>query len=719
MEIIATFARWSQLVANLILLGGCIYLAVAGGRRELFGNAWVVRLEKLFPIFATIVVIGLVGVLATTTGKATGVEANVWKPEAWVSIVQHTNMGHMWALRAVSALFLLAITVFISLKRERARWHYIVGAFIASLPLIASAMVSHAGADEKSILYVPVYAAHILVAGTWFGALPAFLLIIFDRHNCDAKGVQLVLNIESLRKFSFIALPIMIAIILTGLILTDRMVEGDYHALVASAYGWALVIKIALLVVILLIAHQARARWLPLFGQVCEIRNHPDLNSEGEGKDNFSFLARWWVKKTGQVEGGSYPEMASEPDSGVVKLRKWIRIEFIIALFLILSATILSNSVPAKHAMVENWPYPFRFTIDGTIGAGSLKDPTVQFFLGLGVFLFITAAGIFGISKRKGWSGRKRGVVTSLLVIAGAAVILPQFAVNAYPETYRNTPVPFDAISISNGSVHFSEFCSSCHGPQGKGNGILAKTLPKTPADLLTEPHTARHTAGDFFHWLGYGIEGTGMPGFINSLSEEDRWDTVNYIHAMSRGYQARLLSSQVVPDKPSIAPPVFQFTDYHGNAGTLKDYRQSSNVMLVFFSWPKSLGRLKEISENYEQLKNLNTVVLAVPLDGYSEAAIAKFASHTPVEVVKDGWFEIKNSYALYRRTLKYPDILGSGNVPNHMEFIVDRFGYLRARWIPSLDQSGWDNLSLLTSQLKQLNQEREILPPPKDHVH
>lgn len=48
------------------------------------------------------------------------------------------------------------------------------------------------------------------------------------------------------------------------------------------------------------------------------------------------------------------------------------------------------------------------------------------------------------------------------------------------------------------------------------------------------------------------------MPGFINSLSEEDRWDTVNYIHAMSRGYQARLLGPAVIPDKPSMGPPVF-----------------------------------------------------------------------------------------------------------------------------------------------------------------
>lgn len=716
MEIVAILARWSQLVANLVLLGSCLYLAIAGTRRELFGNAWVIRLEKLFPVLTAIVLVGLIGVLATTTGKATGIESNTWKPGAWIEVVRHTNMGHMWALRAVSALFLMAVAVFICLKRERARWHYVMGACIASLPLVASAMVSHAGADENSMVYVPIYAIHILMAGAWFGALPAFLLIVFDRHNCDAKGIQLVLNVDSLKRFSVIALPIMVAIVLTGLVLTDRMVEEDYHALVASTYGWALVTKIVLLITILFIAYQARSRWLPSFERGCDSIDRSSLDVDRERDISQSFLSKW-VHKTTQTE--NHDCVDDTPDSGVVRLRKWVRVEFALALLLVLFATILSNSVPAKHAMVENWPYPFRFTIDGSIGAGAWNDPTVQFFLGLGVVLLVAAFGLFRLGKKKDWNFRKRVLVTSALVVSGIALILPQFAVVAYPETYRNTPVPFDAISISNGSVHFSEFCTSCHGPQGKGNGILAKTLPIPPADLLTEPHTARHTAGDFFHWLGYGIENTGMPGFINSLSEEDRWDTVNYIHAMSRGYQARLLGPAVVPDKPSMGPPVFQFTAYDGTTGTLKDFRQTANVLLVFFSWPNSLDRLKELSENYEKLKNLKTVVLAVPLDGYSEAAVADFAADTSLEVVRDGWFEIKNSYILYRRTLKYPDILGSGNIPDHMEFLVDRFGYLRARWIPPLDQSGWSDLNLLTSQLLQLNQEKEILPPPRDHVH
>ncbi len=709
-EIVATLARWSQLVANLVLFGSCIFLAIAGKHRALFDNSWVIRLEQAFPWLAGIVLVGLIGILATTTGEATGIDANAWRPSAWFEIVQNTKMGYMWSVRAAFAILLLGVAFFIRYVHQRARWHYIVGAGVAALPLIAAAFVSHSAADENFLTYVSIYAIHILLAGIWFGALPAFLLIMFDKQDLDTKGVQLKLNIEGLKRFSSVALPVMLAIMLTGLIVTDRMVEDDYHALVASPYGWLLNTKLALLVIILFIAYQARSKWLPSFERVCEPIRLPDL--EENRQSSSSFLSRWLSGPT-LVKKEEHSPIA--PDTGVAKLKKWVRIEFILALFLVLFATILSNTVPAKHAMVEHWPYPFRFSIDAT-----WDDSSVQLFFWLGMVLIGIAIGSIWWGWKNKWDTKKRVATPASLTILAMIIVLPQFAVEAYPETYQSTPVPFDAISISNGSVHFAENCVSCHGPQGKGNGILAKTFSPPPADLLTEPHTARHTAGDFFHWLSYGIANSGMPGFSSNLSEEDRWDTVNYIHAMSRGYQARLLSPNVVPEKPSIGPPIFQFTTYDGSSGILKDYRQKRNVLLVFFSWPDSLNRLEELSKNYSKLQNLDTEILAVPMDEYSKTELADFALENSLPVVMDGWFEIKNSYILYRRTLTHPDILGEGDIPDHMEFLVDRFGYLRARWIPTIDDSsGWDNLALLTNQLLQLNQEGEILPPPRDHVH
>lgn len=671
-EIVAALARWSQLLANLIIFGSCIFLAIAGQQKAVFGSPWAIRLERGLPWLGAIILIGLLGILATTTGEATGIAANTWRPGAWLEVVQQTRMGQMWATRALFALVLLGIILYIR-QVYRVRWHYILCAVAAALPLIVGSLVSHSAAEEEPVIPVFIYALHILLAGIWFGALPAFLLIIFSKKDPD-KPLDL-LGTESLKKFSTIALPVMVIIMVTGIIVADRMVEEDYHALVASSYGWLLNIKLFLLAIILMIAYRARTRWLPAITQ----------------NDNIE-----------QIEGNSK------------QMRKWVSIEFLLAIFLVFFATILSNTKPAKHAMVENWPYSFRFSIDAT-----WDEPNVQLLFWSGVALLIIAAGSVWLGIKNKWEIKKRIAIPVVLTFASFAIALPPLAVDAYPETYQSTPVPFDAISISNGTVLFSQNCTSCHGPQGQGNGILAKTLPKPPADLLTEPHTARHTAGDFFYWLTYGIAETGMPGFSSNMSEEDRWDVVNYLHAMSRGYQARLLSPKVVPEKPSIGPPIFSYFTHDGSGGYLKDFRQEKNVMLVFFTWPQSQDRLHQLKASYDRLRELNTSILAIPMNELDQEEITTIVNDLPFPVVTEGAREIRNSYILYRRTLTHPDILGEGVIPEHSEFLIDRFGYLRARWIPAIDKDSWSDINLLNQQLAQLNSEKEILPPPSDHVH
>ncbi len=174
-EIIATFSRWSQLTANLILFGSCVFLAIIGQQKAVFENSWVIRLEKSFPWMVGVVLLGLLGILVTTTSEATGVASDVWKPSAWFEIVQQTRIGHIWVARALLAIALLGIILTIR-NKHRARWHYILCAVTASFPLIAGSLISHSGAEEISFESVAPYALHILLAGAWFGALPAFLL---------------------------------------------------------------------------------------------------------------------------------------------------------------------------------------------------------------------------------------------------------------------------------------------------------------------------------------------------------------------------------------------------------------------------------------------------------------------------------------------------------------------------------------------------------------
>jgi putative copper resistance protein D len=554
-----------------------------------------------------------------------------------------------------------------------ARWRHMLCATIAALTLATGSLASHSAAGELSVISVLPYALHIVLASVWLGGLPAVLAIMFTTTGERSHEEVDRFDIQTLKRFSAIALPVMVAVVATGIIVANDMVDTSYAALVATSWGWFLNTKLALLAVILVLASCARHIWIPSLDQNAEVT----------------------------ATGGR-------------RLRKWVPVEFVLALAMVLAATMLANAVPAKHAIIEDWPYPFRFSIDATWGGLGMMIGA-----GIGAALLILAVGSIALGRSKRWETKWRIAIPAVLAIFALVAALPPLATQAFPETYRKTPVPFDAISVANGVTLFAANCVLCHGPQAKGNGVLAKTFPIPPVDLLTEPHTAKHTAGDFFHWLTHGIPGTGMPAFADKLSEEDRWDVVNFLHATSRGYQARLINPYVAPNQPYMAPQNFSYSAHDGTSGTLKDFRRQKAVLLVLFSWPESRARLDQLRSAYATLSDTNTVILAASVNDLNPEDLATITAAMPFPVATQGAPEIVRSYALFRRTLSNPDLAGEGTSPKHMEFLIDRYGYLRARWIPAVDGSGWADIGELTQQITQLNREKELRPPPDDHVH
>ena len=55
--------------------------------------------------------------------------------------------------------------------------------------------------------------------------------------------------------------------------------------------------------------------------------------------------------------------------------------------------------------------------------------------------------------------------------------------------------VPASAEQTYSGSGDYQVYCSSCHGTTAKGDGVLAKSLPKRPADLT---HLTTRNKGQF-----------------------------------------------------------------------------------------------------------------------------------------------------------------------------------------------------------------------------
>lgn len=101
-------------------------------------------------------------------------------------------------------------------------------------------------------------------------------------------------------------------------------------------------------------------------------------------------------------------------------------------------------------------------------------------------------------------------------------------------------PPPRSPTLIAKGRRLFEEAgCFTCHGIEGKGNGSSASELkdswghPIQPADL-TRPLKRGSTSKDIYKTLATGLDGTPMPSYTASVSEEELWALARYMASLS-----------------------------------------------------------------------------------------------------------------------------------------------------------------------------------------
>jgi len=236
-EVIGALFRWLQLASNMILIGGCVFLAIAVRTKTALDAPWQARLERALPWLSVALLLGLLGLLATTTAQATGMAENAWRPGAWLELLQKTRIGLIWKGRAALALLVFGVALYIRFS-PMARWQYVLCATVAALTLAAGSLASHSAAGELSITSVLPYALHIVLASVWFGGLPAVLTVMFSTTGKQSPEEVGRFDLQTLKRFSAIALPVMVAIVATGIIVADRnelRLVAQYKAYVARA----------------------------------------------------------------------------------------------------------------------------------------------------------------------------------------------------------------------------------------------------------------------------------------------------------------------------------------------------------------------------------------------------------------------------------------------------------------------------------------------------
>ncbi|WP_225318955.1 FTR1 family protein [Cellvibrio sp. KY-GH-1] len=101
--------------------------------------------------------------------------------------------------------------------------------------------------------------------------------------------------------------------------------------------------------------------------------------------------------------------------------------------------------------------------------------------------------------------------------------------ITAYPFPVAPRTVP----DLVRGQSLYAAQCASCHGAEGKGDGLLAKNLEPKPIAFTDAERARTRSLMALYQVISQGVEGTSMVSF-NSLSEEDRWSLAFYIGTLS-----------------------------------------------------------------------------------------------------------------------------------------------------------------------------------------
>jgi putative copper resistance protein D len=649
-------ARWLQLATCLALVGGTAILLLAGRSDRPTARAWhacMVTFSRGLALLA--MVAGLVA-LAGQTALLEGRGAAAFEWDSLRRVALETHGGHVWLVRqGLLALLLLFLLLRVDL-RTRADWVAMRGEALL-LAAVATALLSlagHAAAVEPGTGgAVASDAIHLLAAGIWIGGLWPLALLL--RRASTSSGTDArPYAVLAVRRFSKTALVAVIVLAISGLVNTALYV-GDIAGLLGTDYGRLLLVKLALLLPTLGVAWLNRRRLPALAGEAHTVGR---------------------------------PAMR--------RLAAFVAVEGALALLLLAVVALLVSTPPARH-QAPTWPLSFRLS---TIVLGDAPALQARVLVGSQIAVLGAVLAFCSLAWRRLRAPFLAGAV--LLLACGLGLALPPLAIDAYPLTYRRPGVTYTAASITEGAALYAEHCATCHGAAGAGDGVAGFRLPRPPADLRAA-HTVHHTAGDLYWWISHGIQDAGMPGFAHRLTEDERWDLVNFVRALAAANQARRLGPRVEPDSPRIVAPDASFAVGPTPARTLREYRGRKLVLLVLYTLPAARARLTELAEAYPQLAALGLDVVAVPRDA-EPRAIRQLGGSPPVwfPVVTDGAHDIVTAYGLFSRQPQ-------------AEFLIDRQGYLRAI---SAGERAWPDLDALVAAVKQLNDEKPAADAG-EHTH
>jgi copper resistance protein D len=364
--------------------------------------------------------------------------------------------------------------------------------------------------------------------------------------------------------------------------------------------------------------------------------------------------------------GVSTRPVSGEDREALRLLRRNATLEIAFGIGVIAIVGALGVTVPATH-QPPIWPF------DRTLSFESIQQSAWMQFV-------VAAAGavtcIAAVALVAGALSRPPHV----RIVAVAGVVIPAgilawlLAVPAYPTTYLASTVPYAADAIATGSTLYAASCSACHGRDGRGEDGDALSLPN-PRNLNDRVPERRE--GDLFWSIAHGIPGTPMPGFASQLSDVEIWSLIQFLDAQTAAQNALAMSDRLKPLRPVPAPD-FTYEFIGRPQESLRQQLGNRVTLLVFYTLSSSLPRLLELATLERAYTAAGARVIALPMPA-SSAATALDMRGDGESMLAFASPAVATTYMMFAREARG----ANGGAPAHLEYLIDRFGYLRVRWI------------------------------------
>lgn len=137
--------------------------------------------------------------------------------------------------------------------------------------------------------------------------------------------------------------------------------------------------------------------------------------------------------------------------------------------------------------------------------------------------------------------------IVALFVVLGVVLIAGIYSVKNWSVMAKarklQNPVPTSDAAIAAGKQLYAKHCEKCHGEHGDGKGEKAPELSVAPGDFTDAQEMRGLMDGELYWQITYGR--LPMPAFADKVSEEGRWQLVDYIRTFA----------QKAPGPPSALP--------------------------------------------------------------------------------------------------------------------------------------------------------------------